>query len=200
MRLILSFSSSALNLKFEQLNGVLKQLSTTTDDSPQHKRALDRAILKRHNVGAEFKKQTNDDPKLMRMALEEHYELVRIGSSINETFGTQALLSITFMFLFLVALLWYVSTTILWSDLDKSDVRWVLTSLSWVAFGGYKIFNMTSACAKATNEVSFSTTLRYKVRLVIRLYIIKTRLNFMGANLHPRKLRAARFSKFLFLI
>lgn len=146
-------------MRFEQLNKVLKEMLPTTDDSPQHKRVLAHTISKRRNddiVCDEFEnKHTNDDPKVIRMMLENHYELTRIGCWINETFGMQALLSLSYSFYLLIGLLYRTSALLLWSHANKSLIEEeVISLLSWVLFTTYKIINMSAACAKASNEVN----------------------------------------------
>ncbi|XP_043289333.1 putative gustatory receptor 28b [Venturia canescens] len=143
----------SLHMRFAQLNKILKQLLKTSDDSPQHERVFEYTIFKRRNVADEFGKLTNDDTKLMRLASEDHYELVRIGSLINTTLGTQALLSMTLAFFFLIGLLYRASSLLLWSTDDKEAVSVEVVMLfSWVFFSSYRVISMTSACAQTSGE------------------------------------------------
>ncbi|XP_043289332.1 uncharacterized protein [Venturia canescens] len=142
----------SLSLRFRKLNEMLKKMSTATDDSPQHKRVFEKTILNRHK-GDVFEKRTNDDATMMRTALKNHFELVTIGYLINETFATQALLSVVFAFYILIAVLHRASTLLLWSTLNENIVATEVGSLlSYMIFISYKIISVASACAQVASE------------------------------------------------
>ncbi|XP_043289654.1 gustatory receptor 68a-like [Venturia canescens] len=150
----------SITLRFERLNKVLEDMSTTTDRSPQHKRALDYIKFKERQIDGVHEKCTNDDERLIRAVAEDHLELVRIGGLINATFGTQALLSMTLSFVCLLGLLYRASALVLWSTLTKDSLdKELVVLLGWVFYYIYRIIVMTTACMQAVDECKKTATI-----------------------------------------
>ncbi|XP_032668138.1 putative gustatory receptor 28a [Odontomachus brunneus] len=144
-------------IRFQQLNGLLQRMLTTTPDSPQHKRVLKmKDEWNKTFVSSAQQKEhrTKDNTDTMRAVKQVHLELIKCIRTANEAYGIQILLSMTVSFVFITTLL-YNAYKIYWMDMPKSEMQQEMISFAcWTLFYASKVFIINHMCALASLEAA----------------------------------------------
>ncbi|XP_011162919.1 putative gustatory receptor 28a [Solenopsis invicta] len=144
-------------VRFEQLNGLLQGMLTTTPDSPQHKRVLKMKDEWNKTFIASATQQdrrTKDNTDVMRAVKQVHLELIKSTRSTNEAYGIQILLSMTISFVFITSLLYY-AYSIFWLKLSNEVFRQeMIPVVGWILFYSSKVLVINHMCAMASIEAA----------------------------------------------
>ncbi|XP_046142495.1 putative gustatory receptor 28b [Osmia bicornis bicornis] len=142
-----------LELKFQQLNDLLRSIEAAKPDLPEEKRIL--TMVYDFN-NKKFSSLENDDIKgdalTMRLIKQAHLELIKIADVVNSTFGVQILLLIFSAFSYLVTFL-HTNYKILWlSPGMEQTVRLIVLPTFAACFFGFEIFVVGHACGRTSTE------------------------------------------------
>ena len=143
-----------MNVRFNQLNNRLKSMSTMSDRSPQHKRVLEYIKFKGFNAEHIYQRKTDDDENVLKVARENHHDLISTSRMINTTFGLQILLSITLYFVLITGLLYNTCSVILWTAATQDDITDdLINAIYWLTFYMSRIVVISSSCANTSTAV-----------------------------------------------
>nr|XP_034171194.1 putative gustatory receptor 28b [Osmia lignaria] len=145
-----------LELKFQQLNNLLRSLEAAKPDLPQEKRILtmfyDFNNKKFSSLENEDIKRDKGDALTMRLVKQAHLELIKIAGVVNSTYGVQILLLIFSAFTYLVTSL-HTNYKTLWLSPDmEQTLRLIVLPTFAACFCGLEIFAVGHACGKTSTE------------------------------------------------
>ena len=144
--------------KFNQLNGLLRDMVTTTPDMPRHERiaaiTCDFGTTKRNRFRNDRSYGGNGNAKTMRAVKQIHLDLIKISRTINDAYGMQILLTMSVSFIFITCLL-YISYRIVWLELPPHQfVQEITSPACWIIIYVLKIFVENHMCAKTSSAAA----------------------------------------------
>ncbi|KAL2746802.1 gustatory receptor for sugar taste 43a-like [Vespula maculifrons] len=137
-----------LNIKFSQLNELLKSMLTSTIDSPQHKRVLRSRINERNNslsLNTHRKINSNKDVIKIKKAREIHLELIKSARNINDAYNLHILISISAAFIFIIIMASDVYYFLTIMDYH-TELLQSFTFLFWISYCMLNIIIITHNC------------------------------------------------------
>ncbi|XP_035723045.1 putative gustatory receptor 28a [Vespa mandarinia] len=130
-----------IKTKFSQLNELLKNMLTTTIDSPQHKR-----ILRMWNN----KKDDSSSYNIHRTEI--HLELIKCAKNTNDAYGLHILISVTITFIFITTLGYDLYYFLMTEDYFVHHRRFFIF-LNWIFYFGFRIIIISHLCARTITEI-----------------------------------------------
>ncbi|KAL2725484.1 gustatory and pheromone receptor 32a-like [Vespula squamosa] len=141
-------------IKFGQLNELLKGMLTTTIHSPQHKRVLcmRNRMSDSPSSGIHRTDKSNEDLIKIRKAKEIHLELIKCARNINDAYGLHILFSITTAFILIITTAYDFYCHFLIKYYYPRLFLYI-TNLYWISYLGFKIIFVSHACTETVTEI-----------------------------------------------
>ncbi|KAL2725482.1 gustatory and pheromone receptor 32a-like [Vespula squamosa] len=141
-------------IKFGQLNELLKGMLTTTIHSPQHKRVLcmRNRMSDSPSSGIHRTDKSNEDLIKIRKAKEIHLELIKCARNINDAYGLHILLSITTAFILITIMSYNLYYFFIILDY-RTQLYLILTFIYWIFYFAIKIIIICHVCARTIAEI-----------------------------------------------
>ncbi|KAK9309196.1 hypothetical protein QLX08_001140 [Tetragonisca angustula] len=151
------FWVTCMKLKFCQLNQLLlSMLTTSTSESPLHKRFLKTSNDLENNKFSSFRnvRESNGNTSKMRSVKQIHLEIIKIVKVVNDTFGVQVLLLMTISVIFTTIFL-YILYRILSLDLSTNELmRELISIICWLLIYISCVLYVNHVCAKTITEAT----------------------------------------------
>ncbi|KAL2725489.1 putative gustatory receptor 28b [Vespula squamosa] len=142
-------------MKFNQLNELLKNMLTTTIDSPQHKRVLGiKNNRKNDSPSSDIHRadKSNEDVITIKKAKEIHLELIKCARKINDAYSLYILFSILIVTIFIIITTYNMYYYLLTKSYHTNPLRFFLY-LFWILYFAFKIIIISYICAGTVTEV-----------------------------------------------
>ncbi|XP_047344315.1 uncharacterized protein LOC124946919 [Vespa velutina] len=145
---------SFIKLELSQLNKLLKNMLTTTIDSPQHKRVLRRKNIRKKeplfdDIRGMYK--SKEDVRRIKKAREIHLEIIKCARTVNDCFGIHILFSISTA-LILITIMSYNIFDLLKTTNGLQQILQNYSFLYWVFHFAIKIVIVSHVCARTVTE------------------------------------------------
>ncbi|KAL2725487.1 gustatory receptor for sugar taste 43a-like [Vespula squamosa] len=141
-------------IKFGQLNELLKGMLTTTIHSPQHKRVLcmRNRMSDSPSSGIHRTDKSNEDIIMIKKVREIHLELIKCARNINDAYNLHILISISAAFIFIIIIssdVYYFLKTMNY----RTELLQSVTFLFWISYCTLKIIIISHVCSRTVTEI-----------------------------------------------
>ncbi|XP_015436050.1 PREDICTED: putative gustatory receptor 28b [Dufourea novaeangliae] len=140
-----------MEMKFRQLNDLLREMLTIKPCTPTRARVVDMIYdFEKKEFRDEKVLAANGNANTMRAVKQIHLQLIKIARTVNEYFGIQILLTMCTFIFYIITLLFVIYKILANNSFHPDIISLVFALIMYTS----KIFLLSDVCNKTTSEVS----------------------------------------------
>ncbi|KAL2725495.1 gustatory and pheromone receptor 32a-like [Vespula squamosa] len=142
-------------IKFSQLNELLKGMLTANIDSPQHKKILRiRNNRKNDSPSSDIHRtyKSNENVVTIKKAKKVHLELIKCAKNVNDAYGLHILMSVSTTFILITVVSYNIYYHII-TGVYRTQIYQFVHFLYWISYLMFKIIIVSHVCERTIVEV-----------------------------------------------